>query len=161
MRDHFPVSFGFVIQSSSQVSDCSLKMEPSPHEMSRGCPSTHVIRWWRSPGMAKRGNGQNRADAPSIFAGHVNPTTAEKFILRFRLGSCDKRQFKFTFWIANVEQLIRPIASVDTFIVCQTSIAMMLWRFTVRALQIGRRAFGTVRIDAERVFAAGRRNWCR
>lgn len=35
---------GIYFLSSSHVKFSSLKMEPSPHEIKRGCPSTHVIR---------------------------------------------------------------------------------------------------------------------
>lgn len=63
---------------SSQVNDDSLNNLSSPHEISRGNPSTHVIKWCGSPATGNRGNGQKRAatDFGSTLAGHLNPTTA-------------------------------------------------------------------------------------
>lgn len=60
------------------MSVSSLKIDFSPHAIKRGCPSTHVIRWCGSPGMANRGNGQKRAALASTFVGQVKPTTAIK-----------------------------------------------------------------------------------
>lgn len=56
----------------------SLKRADSPQAIKRGCPSTQVMRWCGSPGIAYRGNGQNRAagELESTFAGHLKPTTA-------------------------------------------------------------------------------------
>lgn len=63
--------------------------------------------------------------------------------------------------ITDLQQLIRPIASMDTFIIRQASFAVLLMRYTVRTLYIASRTVWTVRIDAEQVFTAGRRQRCR
>lgn len=66
------------VYNSSHVSVASLKIDSSPQLIKRGCPSTQVMRWWLSPGIAYRGYGQKRADGEleSTFAGHLKPTTA-------------------------------------------------------------------------------------
>lgn len=79
-------------------------MEPSPHAIKRGCPSTQVMRWCWSPGMAYLGYGQKRADGEleSTFDGHLKPTTAE-------MMSGDYREIR----------IVSPINSINHLLDCK------------------------------------------
>lgn len=79
--------------------------------------------------------------------------------MRIHLGRA--REAHHRVGIANVQQLIGPIAAVDALVVGQTRLAVLLMRNAVGALDEAGGALRTVRIDAELVFAAGRRDWCR
>lgn len=81
------------------------------------------------------------------------------FLDCFRLNAIMTFEKEITFWIANVQQLIRPIATVNAFVVSQTGVTLLLMRLTERTFQIWGRAFRTVRIDTECILTARRRNW--
>lgn len=56
-------------------------------------------------------------------------------------------------WVAVLQGLVGPLASVDTVIVDESGIAMLLVWFTVRALQVRGRASVAIGVDSELVLA--------
>lgn len=65
----------------------------------------------------------------------------------------------FTFWVADLQQLIGPVASVNAFVVGQTGLAVMLMGLSEGALDVAGRALVAVWVDAEQILAGRRRDW--
>lgn len=93
------------------------------------------------------------------IAGHREPRERpEARRHRMRIDLVRAREPNDRLRIADLQQLIGPIAAVNALIVRQTRFAVLLMRNAVRTLHVAGRTVRTVRIDAEQVLAAGRRN---
>jgi len=73
---------------------------------------------------------------------------------RIRINFHGTLESNDSLWIAYLQQLIGPIASVNSFIVGQTSFTVLLMRFTISTFNVARRAFMTVRINAKGIFTS-------
>lgn len=115
-------------------------------------------RGWRIVGMARNGLMVHRSLLDMWIRRRLEITKATLALNRhFGKGFIGR---VITFWVANVEQLIGPVAAMDAFIISQTSIALLLMWFTVCTFQVAGGTVTALWIDTEGIFTARRRNWC-